>query len=220
MTIPSRLIYLPVAFDDSQTRAAVERYVNTIRKDAPNTEGGNNIDYIVRCNGLGDREELRVRARDGALGAPSSASSRLPFMFPLDPRHAVVAPKYNPTRTWTPEGALGLGGPCWAIYPVESAGGYQLIGRTIPIYDLAQRNEAFRENPLLMRAGDRVVFHRIEEDELLSLFEDVRADRYRYRVEDGAFDVGGFIAFREAIADETAERRAVRERAAAETRVP
>ena len=89
-------------------------------------------------------------------------------MFPLDPRHAVVAPKYNPTRTWTPEGALGLGGPCFAIYPVESAGGYQLIGRTIPIYDLAQRNAAFRENPLLMRAGDRVVFHRIEEDELLA----------------------------------------------------
>ena len=47
----------------------------------------------------------------------------LPFMFPLDPRHAVVAPKYNPTRTWTPEGAVGVGGPCWAIYPVESAGG-------------------------------------------------------------------------------------------------
>ena len=221
MTIPSRLIYLPVAFDDSQTRAAVERYVNTIRKDAPNTEGGNNIDYMVRCNGLGDREELyeSVLATEH-WSAFIGFFPGLPFMFPLDPRHAVVAPKYNPTRTWTPEGAVGLGGPCWAMYPVESAGGYQLIGRTIPIYDLAQRNEAFRENPLLMRAGDRVAFHRIEEDELLSLFEDVRADRYRYRVEEGAFDVGAFITFREAIADETAERRAVRERAAAETPVP
>ena len=43
---------------------------------------------------------------------------------------------------------------------------------------------------------------------------------FRYRVEEGAFDVGAFITFREAIADETAERRAVRERAAAETPVP
>jgi allophanate hydrolase subunit 1 len=221
MTIPSRLIYLPVAFDDTQTRAAVERYVNTIRKDAPNTEGGNNIDYMVRYNGLSDREELYESVLSTEhWSAFIGFFPGLPFMFPLDPRHAVIAPKYNPTRTWTPEGALGLGGPCWAIYPVESAGGYQLIGRTIPIYDLAQRNEAFRENPLLMRAGDRVAFHRVEEDELLSLFEDVRADRYRYRVDEGALDVGAFIQFREAVAAETAERRARREQAAADAPVP
>jgi allophanate hydrolase subunit 1 len=221
MTIPSRLIHLPVAFDDSQTRAAVERYINTIRKDAPNTVGGNNIDYMVLYNGLGDREELyeSVLATEH-WSAFIGFFPGLPFMFPLDPRHAVVAPKYNPTRTWTPEGALGLGGPCWAIYPVESAGGYQLIGRTIPIYDLAQRNAAFHGNPLLMRAGDRVAFHRIGEDELLSLFEDVRADRYRYRVEEGTFDVGAFIRFTAEIAHDTAERRARREHAAAQAPVP
>jgi allophanate hydrolase subunit 1 len=67
----------------------------------------------------------------------------LPFMFPLDPRYAVVIPKYNPTRPWTPEGAVGIAGPCLAIYPVPSPGGYQLIGRTIPIYDAQQRNPAF-----------------------------------------------------------------------------
>ena len=94
----------------------------------------------------------------------------LPFMFPLDARHVVVAPKYNPTRTWTAEGALGVGGPCWAIYPVESAGGYQIVGRTLPIYDVAARNEVFRENPLLLRAADRVQFHRVEEAELLELW--------------------------------------------------
>jgi hypothetical protein len=71
-----------------------------------------------------------------------------------------------------------------------------------------------------MRAGDRVAFHRIEEDELLSLFEDVRADRYSYRVEEGTFDVGGFIRFTEDIAHETAERRARREHAAAQAPVP
>ena len=64
-------------------------------------------------------------------------------MFPLDPRYAVVIPKYNPTRPWTPEGAVGIAGPCLAIYPVPSPGGYQLIGRTIPIYDAQQRNPAF-----------------------------------------------------------------------------
>lgn len=221
MTIPSRLVHLPVAFDDSQSRAAVERYINTVRKDAPNAEGGNNIDYVVRYNGLSSREELyeAVLATEHWT-AFIGFFPGLPFMFPLDPRYAVVAPKYNPTRVWTAEGALGLGGPCWAIYPVESAGGYQLVGRTLPIYDLAGRNTVFRENPLLLSAGDRIQFHRVEEDELLALFEDVRTDRYRYRIEEGTFDVGAFLRFREEIKDETEERRQRREAAAAATPVP
>jgi allophanate hydrolase subunit 1 len=144
----------------------------------------------------------------------------LPFMFPLDPRETVFVPKYNPTRTWTPEGALGIGGPCFAIYPVESAGGYQLVGRTLPIYDLRGRNAAFRENPLLLRAGDRVRFHRVDEDELLGLFKDVHANRYRYRIEEGTFDVGAYLEWLPSVADEAEERGRRREAAAAETPVP
>ena len=44
-------------------------------------------------------------------------------------------PKYNPARTTTPEGAVGLGGAYMCIYPMESPGGYQLIGRTLPIWN-------------------------------------------------------------------------------------
>jgi allophanate hydrolase subunit 1 len=221
MSIPSRLVHLPVAFDDSETRAAVERYIHSIRKDAPNCEGGNNIDYIARYNGLADREELYA----AVLGTEQWTAfigffPGLPFLFPLDPRDAVFVPKYNPTRTWTPEGALGIGGPCWAIYPVESAGGYQLVGRTLPIYDLQGRNAAFRPNPSIFRAGDRIQFHRVEEDELLGLFEDVRADKYRYRIEEGTFEVGAYLDWLPTVKDEADERRARREQAAAATPVP
>src|SRR5262249_5602369 len=52
MTIPSRLVHMPIAFDDSTSRDAVARYINSIRKDAPNADGGTNIDYIVRYNGF------------------------------------------------------------------------------------------------------------------------------------------------------------------------
>jgi allophanate hydrolase subunit 1 len=221
ITIPSRVVHLPVAFDDSQTKAAVERYVHSIRSDAPNAEGGTNIDYVVRYNGMRDRDELyeTVLATE-QWTAFIGFFPGLPFMFPLDPRDAIFVPKYNPTRTWTPEGALGIGGPCYAIYPVESAGGYQLIGRSLPIYDVRARNEVFRENPLLLRAGDRVKFHRVTEDELLQQFEDVHADTYRYRIEDAPFDVGAFLDWTATVADEAEERRGRREEAAAATPVP
>jgi urea carboxylase len=221
MTIPSRLVHMPIAFDDSASRDAVERYIRTIRKDAPNAEGGTNIDYIVRYNGFREREELYA----AVLGSEQWAAfigffPGLPFMFPLDPRETVFVPKYNPTRTWTAEGAVGLGGPCVAIYPVESAGGYQLFGRTLPIYDIRQRNAAFRDNPLLLRPGDRIQFHRVDEDELLQAFEDVHADRYRYRIEDSAFDLAQYLDWLPTIADEAEERRHRREHAAAATPVP
>jgi allophanate hydrolase subunit 1 len=221
VTIPSRVIHMPIAFDDAETRAAVERYINSIRNDAPNAEGGTNVDYVVRYNGLRDRDELYETAlATEHWTAFIGFFPGLPFMFPLDPRDAVFVPKYNPTRTWTPEGAVGIGGPCYAIYPVESAGGYQLIGRTLPIYDVQARNEVFRENPLLLRAGDRVRFHRVEEKELLQLFEDVRADTYRYRIEDSPFDVGAQLEWAATVADEADERRRRREEAAAATPVP
>jgi urea carboxylase len=219
--IPSRVVHLPVAFDDSQTRQAVQRYLHSIRKDAPNCDGGTNVDYIVRYNGFSDRDELY----DAVLATEQWTAfigffPGLPFMFPLDPRETVFVPKYNPTRTWTPEGALGIGGPCFAIYPVESAGGYQLLGRTLPIYDLRGRNAAFRDNPLLLRPGDRVRFHRAEEDEVLRLFEDVAADRYRYSIEDSPFDVGAYLDWLPTIREEAEARGRRREDAAAVTPVP
>jgi allophanate hydrolase subunit 1 len=221
ITIPSRVVHMPVAFDDSQSRAAVERYIHSIRADAPNAEGGTNIDYVVRYNGLADRDELY----ETVLGTEQWTAfigffPGLPFMFPLDPRDAIFVPKYNPTRTWTAEGALGIGGPCYAVYPVESAGGYQLIGRTLPIYDVRARNSVFRESPLLLRAGDRVKFHRVGESELLEQFEAVHADAYRYRIEDAPFDVGAYLDWAASVGDEAAERNRRREEAAAATPVP
>jgi urea carboxylase len=219
--LPSRLIRLPIAFDDEQTTGAVERYIHSIRADAPNCEGGNNIDYIVRYNGFADREAFfeAVLATEHWTGFIGFFPG-LPFMFPLDPRYVAVVPKYNPTRTWTPEGAVGLGGPCYAIYPVESAGGYQLLGRSLPVYDLQGRNAVFRENPLLLRPGDRVRFHRVEEDELLALFEDVRVDRYAYEIEERALDVGAYLESLERHREEAERWRRAREEAAAGTPVP
>lgn len=72
-------------------------------------------------------------------------------------RHRLVVPKYNPARTFSPEGAVGLGGAYMCIYPMESPGGYQLIGRTLPIWNTFGRTAPFSpDTPWLLRYFDQV----------------------------------------------------------------
>ena len=60
----------------------------------------------------------------------------------------------------------------------------------------------------------------VDRDAVLALWEDVHADRYRYQVEESPFEVGAYVEWAASVEDEAAERRARRERAAAETPVP
>lgn len=196
LVIPSRRVTLPIAFVDRWTRDDIERYVKFVRKDAPNVIDGHNIEYIARYNGLdGVEQVIETICATAWWNASIGFWPGLPFMFPLDPRHAIVVPKYNPTRPWTVEGGVGIGGPCVAIYPVTSPGGYQLFGRTVPIYDLQARNAAFRENPILLRPGDRVTWKRVAEAELDEAREALAADRVAYDIVDEPFDVRAYLSF-------------------------
>lgn len=194
MVIPSRLITLPIAFDDGMSREAVQRYRITTRGDAPNVIDGNNIDYLVRCNDLAGRPALY----EAILGtqwwnAFTGFFPGLPFLFPLDPRCQISAPKYNPTRMWTAEGTVGMGGPCVVIYPIESPGSYQLFGRTLPIFDLHHRVSVFSDDSILFRPGDRVIFERVDEGRLLELRQQVFEGRYAYRIEPDQFVVLDYL---------------------------
>lgn len=221
LVIPSREISLPMAVNDQWTRADIAKYVQFIRKDAPNIRDGNNIDYAAEYNGLKDADEfVDYLMATPWWNAANGFFPGLPFMFPLDPRYAVVIPKYNPTRPWTPEGAVGIAGPCLAIYPVPSPGGYQLIGRTIPIYDAQQRNPAFAADPILMKPGDRVSFTRVTDDDLIALREQVYDGSYTYHIKDGELNVGEYLARLEEIKPETDAFKQRQQIAAERTPVP
>ncbi|VFS90857.1 Allophanate hydrolase subunit 2 [Kluyvera cryocrescens] len=58
-----------------------------------------------------------------------------PCAVPIDPRHRLLSSKYNPARTFTAEGTVGIGGMYMCIYGMDSPGGYQLVGRTLPIWN-------------------------------------------------------------------------------------
>lgn len=194
MIIPSRLIKLPVAYEDTETKKAVAKYLQLIRPDAPNCENGYNLDYIAQCNGVtvevAKQKFMETEWFNSGCGFWPGGG----FFWPLDPRCALVVPKYNPPRTWTPEGAVGIGGPCAFTYTTPTGGGYQLMGRTIPTFQFAMKHPQFHDTPFLYRNADRVKFYEVSEEEILDIYEHVHNQTdYVYEIEEGEIVVKDYI---------------------------
>jgi urea carboxylase len=192
--LPSRVVHLPLSWDDPATRQAIERYMHGVRADAPWCPW--NIEFIRRINGLADVDDVRRVVFDASYLVLGLGDVYLgaPVATPLDPRHRLVTTKYNPARTWTPENAVGIGGAYLCVYGMEGPGGYQFVGRTVQVWNRDRRGPHF-ERPWLLRPFDRLRFHPVGADELLDLRTEQAAGRLAVRIDDGAFRLADHRAF-------------------------
>jgi urea carboxylase/allophanate hydrolase len=162
-TVPSRTLTLPLAIDHPSTIAAVQRYAQTIRPTAPWVPS--NIDFLQKLNSL-TRPELEAKLFNATflvLGL-GDVFFGAPCAVPLDPRHRLFGTKYNPPRSFTPDGTVGIGGQYLCIYGMDSPGGYQLVGRTVPIWN--RWTEGKREKPWMFDVFDRIRFRVCDAAEL------------------------------------------------------
>lgn len=197
MEVATRVVHLPLAWDDSATRLAIRKYMQSVRSDAPWCPG--NIEFIRRINGLASIEELRRIVSEASYLVMGLGDVYLgaPVATPLDPRHRLVTTKYNPARTWTPENAVGIGGSYLCIYGMEGPGGYQFVGRTLQVWSRYRRGGDFQQ-PWLLRFFDQIRFYLVSEEELLRLREDFARGRHRLQIEEASFRLRDYNAFLEA----------------------
>ena len=184
--VPTRIVHLPLSWDDPSTQEAIRRYMQSVSPNAPWCPS--NLEFIRRINGLEsiaqvyqiffDASYLVMGLGDVYLGAPVAT--------PLDPRHRMVTTKYNPARTWTPENAVGIGGAYLCIYGMEGPGGYQFTGRTIPVWNRWRKTEDF-QNPWLLRFFDQLRFYPVSAEELLRLREEVPRGRHKLEIVEKIF---------------------------------
>lgn len=197
MVVPSRVVHLPLSWDDPQTRLAIEKYMQSVRPDAPWCPS--NIEFIRRINGLAsiddvfkvvfDASYLVLGLGDVYLGAPVAT--------PVDPRHRLVTTKYNPARTWTPENAVGIGGAYLCVYGMEGPGGYQFVGRTLQMWNRWRHGEpgSVFEQPWLLRFFDQIRFVPVEQDELLRIRAAFPHGGYALQVEETTFSLRDYRRF-------------------------
>jgi len=196
MEVPSRIIHLPLSWDDAATRLAIEKYMQSVRSDAPWCPS--NIEFIRRINGLESIEDVQhsvfsasylvMGLGDVYLGAPVAT--------PLDPRHRLVTTKYNPARTWTPENAVGIGGAYLCVYGMEGPGGYQFVGRTVQMWNRYRQTTDFKDGkPWLLRFFDQIRFYPVSESELLRLRQDFISGHFKLRIEETVLNLKQYQIF-------------------------
>jgi urea carboxylase len=212
--LPAREVVLPIAFDHPAAHEAMRRYATSVRPDAPWCP--DNVEFIRRVNALPERDEvfdvvaaatyLVVGLGDVYLGAPVAV--------PIDPRHRLVTTKYNPARTWTPENAVGIGGIYLCVYGMEGPGGYQLVGRTVPVWRLSGDDE----QPWLLRQFDRIRFRPVTAEELAHHRAEIKSGRADLEVAAATFSLAEVRALECEAGDEIARVRATRQEAFEEER--
>jgi urea carboxylase len=209
MRIATRIVRLPLSWDDAATQLAIEKYMQSVRDDAPWCPS--NIEFIRRVNGLDTIEDVKrivfgasylvLGLGDVYLGAPVAT--------PIDPRDRLVTTKYNPARTWTPENAVGIGGAYLCVYGMEGPGGYQFVGRTCQMWNTYRVTQEFSPGkPWLLRFFDEIRFYPVSGEELLQFRDDFTQGRVSLDITEHVFRLEDYRRFLEHNAADIASHKA------------
>jgi urea carboxylase len=204
--IESRLFEFPLLYDDPWSLETGRQF------EQGNHTWERNIRYMARINGY---ESVQDFAADVAsaqhLVMMICFTPGLPVMYMLGKEREEIpqTPKYERPRTETPEGTLAWGGAQTGLYSIPNPGGYQMFGRTpVPIhrFALSMRGSdplpVFDDDPILLRAGDRVKFPPISREQFTEIHNEVKAGEYSHTVETQTFDPKAYLEDREGYMEE------------------
>lgn len=161
-----------------ESRLAVMDLPAPLVTELPTAYGGEygpDLDFVAAHTGLSPEEVVRMHSSVDYLIYMIGFTAGYPYLGGLP--ESLVTPRRKTPRQQVPAGSVGIAGPQTGVYPVESPGGWQLIGRTpVRLYDPT------RNPPVLLRAGDYVRFVPISPAEFESIAREVNDGTYVPRV--------------------------------------
>ena len=117
---------------------------------------GPDLDEVVRLTGL--TADQVIAAHTGTLWRVGFGGFAPGFAYLVGGDSRLEVPRRAEPRTKVPVGSVGLAGEFSGVYPRESPGGWQLIGRTsASLWDID------RDNPALLRPGMWVQFQAVQQ---------------------------------------------------------
>ena len=128
-------------------------------------EFGPDIEFVARHNRLTVEEVIEIHSSTTFVVQMLGFLPGFPYLGGLP--ETIAAPRLATPRARVPAGAVGIGGTQSGIYPIESPGGWRLIGRSPLRLFLPERDP-----PVLLRLGDTVRFRRLTIEEFHALEEE------------------------------------------------
>ena len=135
-------------------------------------EAGPDLEFVARHNQLSPAEVVQIHCSVPYRIYMIGFTPGFPYLGGMSER--IAAPRLKVPRTVIPAGSVGIAGAQTGLYPVESPGGWQLIGRTpVKVFN------PDRDQPFLYSAGDFLRFESISADEYLRIERDVNRGVYQ-----------------------------------------
>lgn len=131
--------------------------------DIPVCYGGSfgpDLEAVAAHNELSPDEVVRIHSSGEYVVYLLGFAPGFPFLGGMSQR--IATPRRSTPRLVIPSGTVGIAGMQTGVYPIVTPGGWQLIGRTpVPLF------RPDMNPPTLLRAGDRVRFLPITEEEFV-----------------------------------------------------
>ena len=141
-------------------------------------EFGPDLSTIAEHAGLSEQEVINIHSSTDYLIYMLGFLPGFTYLGGLDER--IHTPRLANPRIRIPAGSVGIGGSQTGIYPMDSPGGWQLMGMTpVKTYD------PDREVPILVEAGDYIRFIPVDRAEYDRIKEEVEQGTYTVRVVEG-----------------------------------
>jgi inhibitor of KinA len=142
-------------------------------------EYGPDIQFVADHNSLTVDEVIRIHTSTAYKIYMMGFTPGFPYLGGMSSQ--IVAPRLDTPRTIIPAGSVGIAGAQTGLYPVESPGGWRLIGRTpLRVFDV------LRDPAFIYGAGDYLKFESISEKEFLSIQQAVETGTYSPKILKGS----------------------------------
>ncbi|MGG4489157.1 5-oxoprolinase subunit PxpB [Metabacillus idriensis] len=123
-------------------------------------ELGPDLEFVAEHNKLSPEEVISTHSGSEYLVYMIGFAPGFPYIGGMPDK--IAAPRRSSPRLKIPAGSVGIAGSQTGIYPIETPGGWQLIGQT-PL----KLFQADRKSPSLLKAGDVIRFKPISYDQFL-----------------------------------------------------
>ena len=138
---------------------------------------GPDIENVAAHNHKTVKEVIRIHTSGEYLIYMLGFIAGFPYLGGMSKE--IATPRLKNPRVKIEGGSVGIAGEQTGIYPVDSPGGWQLIGRTpLKLYD------ADREKPVLLEAGQYIRFRSVSQEEYERIEKEVADGTYQYVVYD------------------------------------